>query len=118
MGSDPILRNPSLTPSSPSFLGALALSLALLAASLVPDAGQAIYGDWHWFAHFGAYAALAFLWRSALPRAPAFAVAAAVIAFGFAQEAIEIVGHAHAFELADALIDAAGAVLGASLAKL
>ena len=84
----------------------------------MPDAGQVAYGDWHWFAHFGAYAVLAFLWRRALPRAPAFAIAAAVIAFGFAQEAIEIVGHAHAFELADALIDAAGAVLGASLAKL
>ena len=103
---------------NPTFLAALALTLVLLAASVIPDAGQAIYGDWHWFAHFGAYAALAFLWRRALPRAPAFAIAAAVIAFGFAQEAIEIAGHAHAFELADALVDAAGAVLGASLAKL
>ncbi|MGA8007142.1 MAG: hypothetical protein WCA17_13665 [Burkholderiales bacterium] len=84
----------------------------------MPNAGQAVYGDWHWFAHFGAYAVLAFLWRRALPGTPAFAIAAAVIAFGFAQEAIEIVGHAHAFELADALVDAAGAVLGASLAKL
>ena len=87
-------------------------------ALVVPDAGQVACGDGHWFAHFGAYAVLAFLWRRALPRAPAFAITGAVIAFGFAQEAIEIAGHAHGFELADALIDAAGAVLGASLAKL
>ena len=104
--------------ASPALGITLALTLVLLAASVIPSAGEAIYGDWHWFAHFGAYAALAFLWRRALPRAPAFAIAAAVIAFGFAQEAIEIAGHAHAFELADALVDAAGAVLGASLAKL
>ena len=75
-------------------------------------AGQLAYGAWHWIAHFGAFAALAYLWRRAVPRAPALAVAAAVIAFGFAQEALEIAGHAHAFELADALLDAAGAAAG------
>jgi hypothetical protein len=74
------------------------------------------YGDWHWIAHLGAYAVLAILWRRALPHAPALWIAAAVIAFGFAQEAIEIAGHAHGFELADALVDAAGTVVGVAAA--
>jgi len=81
-------------------------------------AGQLAYGAWHWIAHFGAFAALAYLWRRAVPRAPALGVAAAVIAFGFAQEALEIAGHAHAFELADALLDAAGAAAGVAAAHV
>ena len=105
-------------PKTPFFLAAIALTVFLLAASVVPAAGQAAYGVWHWIAHFGAYALLAFLWRRALPRAPALALAAAVIAFGFAQEAIEIAGHAHGFELADALVDAAGAVVGIAAAHV
>jgi VanZ family protein len=103
-------------PKSPFFLAAVALTVSILAASLIPTAGEVAYGDWHWIAHFGAYAALAWLWRRALPRASALRVAAAVIAFGFAQEAIEIAGHAHAFELADALVDAVGAVVGIAAA--
>ena len=92
---------------------AIALSVALVWASFAPMAGQLFaYGYRHWIAHFGAYAALAFLWRRGLPRAPALAVAAAAAAFGFAQEAIEVAGHAHGFELADALTDALGAVFG------
>lgn len=79
---------------------------------MVPEAGQLAYGLWHWIAHFGAFAVLAWLWRRALPRASALALAAAVIAFGFAQEAIEIAGHAHGFELPDVVVDAAGAVFG------
>ena len=112
------MRNPTLLPISSSFLGALALTVFLLAASLVPIAGEVAPGAWHWIAHFGAYAVLAFLWRRALPRAPVLGLAAAVVAFGFAQEAIEIAGHAHGFELADALIDAAGAALGAAVANV
>ncbi len=108
----------TLLPKTPSFLAAVALTVFLLAASVVPSAGQAAYGNWHWIAHFGAYAVLAILWRRALPRAPALGVAAAAIAFGFAQEAIEIIGHAHGFELADALVDAAGAALGAAGANV
>jgi VanZ family protein len=105
-------------PKIPSLIAAAALTLSLLAVSVVPIAGQVAPGNWHWIAHLGAYAVLAFLWRRALPRASALALAAAVIAFGFAQEAIEITGHAHAFELADALIDAAGAILGAAAAHM
>jgi VanZ family protein len=99
-------------------LAAAALTALLFAASFVPIAGRAAPGAWHWIAHFGAYAALAFLWRRALPRAPLLAIAAAVIAFGFAQEALEIAGHAHGFELADALIDAAGAAAGIAAAQV
>lgn len=84
---------------------------------MLPEAGQLPGGLWHWIAHFGAYAVLAWLWRRALPRAPVLALGAAVIAFGFAQEAIEIAGHAHPFELADALVDAAGALVGVVIAR-
>ncbi|MGH7604630.1 MAG: hypothetical protein ACRENK_11620 [Gemmatimonadaceae bacterium] len=110
MGTVPI------KPLKPFLPAAIALSLALLGASAIPAAGLAAYGLWHWFAHFGAYAVLAYLWRRALPRAPALGVAAAVVAFGFAQEALEIAGHAHGFELADALVDAAGSALGVAAA--
>ena len=40
------------------------------------------------------------------------------MAFGFAQEAIEILGHAHGFELADALVDALGTGFGILLAAV
>jgi len=102
-----------------AFLGAaLALSAALVWASFIPAAGHAFGGGWHWLAHFGAFLALALAWRGALPRAPAWGVALGVIAFGFAQEAIEVVGHAHGYELGDALVDALGAVVGIALARL
>ena len=97
---------------------AAALTALVLAVSFVPIAGRLAPGAWHWIAHFGAYAALAFMWRRALPRAPALAVAAAIVAFGFAQETLEIAGHAHGFELADALIDAAGAAAGIMAAQV
>ena len=114
MGSVPnFLRNSTLTPLYR--VAALVLSVIVLWASFEPSAGDALTGTWHWLAHFGAYAALGFLWRRALPRAPALAVVAAVAALGFGQEALEIAGHAHPFELADAVVDAAGAVFGASL---
>ena len=97
---------------SPFFLAAVALTVVLLAVSWVPIPPSAAYGHWHGIAHLGAFAALGFLWRRAEPRAPLLGVAAAVVAFGFAQEAIEVIGHAHGFELKDALVDAVGATAG------
>ena len=61
---------------------------------------------------------LAFAWRCGLPRVPAFIVSLAVIAFGFAHEAIEVVGHAPAYELGDAVVDAIGAIAGVLLGYL
>ncbi|MEO8719425.1 MAG: hypothetical protein ABI423_14505 [Burkholderiales bacterium] len=113
MEPDSVILNRTLIPFFPA---AIALTLALLGASAIPVAGQLAYGNWHWIAHFGAYAVLAYLWRRALPRALALGVAAAVVAFGFVQEAIEIAGHAHGIELADALVNAAGGALGVAAA--
>ena len=92
--------------------GAIALTIVLLWAGIVPAAGQALRGGSHWLAHFVSFAILAFAWRCGLPRIPAFIVMLAVIAFGFAHEAIEVVGHAHAYELGDAVVDAIGAIAG------
>ena len=71
----------------------------------------------HYLAHFAAFAVLAFAWRRGLRGVPAWLVLLAVVAFGFAQEAIEVAGHAHPFELADALVDAAGALVGVVIAR-
>ena len=95
------------------------MTLGLLWVSLQPLAGWvSAYVHLHFAAHFVAYAVLAFAWRRGLPGVPARLVLLAVVAFGFAQEAIEIAGHAHPFELADALVDAAGAVAGAVIARI
>jgi hypothetical protein len=94
------------------------LTIVLLWAGIVPLAGQAIGGGLHWPAHFVSFAIFAFAWRCGLPRVSAFIVALAVIAFGFAHEAIEIVGHAHGYELGDAVVDALGAIVGVLLAHL
>jgi hypothetical protein len=61
---------------------------------------------------------LAFAWRWGLPGVSALIVALALIAFGFVHEAIEIIGHAHAYELGDAVVDAIGSIVGVLLARL
>ena len=85
-------------------------------AGVVPSAGQPFQSWMHWLAHFVAFAVLAFAWKCGLPQVPAWIVAIGTVAFGFAHEAIEIVGHSHAFEPEDALVDAAGAIAGVLLA--
>ncbi len=107
-------------PGERAYLAAgIAMTLALLWVSVVPAAAKVFgYGGLHYVSHFVAFAVLAFAWRRGLSKAPAWAMLAAVIAFGFAQEAIEIAGHAHGFELADALGDAAGALAGVALASV
>ena len=64
------------------------------------------------------FGALAFAWVLGVPRVPTLVVALAVIAFGFAHEGIEILGHAHHYELHDAIVDGIGAVGGATLAHM
>ena len=59
---------------------------------------------------------LAFLWRCGLARVSVLAIGLGVIVFGFAHEAIEIIGHSHDYELADAAVDAIGAIAGVLLA--
>lgn len=95
----------------------VAMAMGLMWLALRPvHATQ--FGEWyrHYPAHFGAFAALAIVWTLALPRVSVPAIIGAIAIFGFVHEACEIVGHAHRFEIADALMDSAGAALGAVLA--
>ncbi|HXM84113.1 MAG TPA: hypothetical protein VN929_19645 [Burkholderiales bacterium] len=97
---------------------AIALTIALLGASVVPSAGRIVTIEAHWFAHFVSFAILAFAWTFGLPSVSPFIVAPVVIAFGIVHEAIEIVGHAHTYELGDAFVDGVGAIIGVLLARL
>ena len=101
-----------------SLFCAIALTIALLVASVTPSAGQAFGGDLHRRAHLISFAVLAFAWRWALPQVPVSMVALGVIGFGFVHEAIEIFGHGRPYEMGDVAIDASGAVTGLILAQV
>ncbi len=101
-----------------SLFCAIALTIALLLAGVMPSAGQVFGGDLHRRAHMTSFAALALTWRWALPRVPAWMVALGVVGFAFFHEAIEIFGHGHPYEMEDVLIDASGAVIGLILAQV
>lgn len=92
---------------------AIAMTALLIWAAAEPAAGKAFAGGSHWAAHFAAFAVLASAWVCGMPKFPAWLVGIAVVLFGFAHEAYEIVGHGHGFELADAVVNAAGALAGA-----
>ena len=72
----------------------------------------------HWLLHAAVFAIFTFTWMLGLPRVPALWIVLAILAFGFLHEAMEIVGHAHRFELGDALINAAGTMAGAVAGSL
>jgi hypothetical protein len=97
---------------------AIAFTIALVWASIMPSAGQAFAGAHHRSAHLVSFAILAFTWHGALARVPAWIVALCVIGFGFLHEGVEVYGHVHPYELNDALIDAAGGIAGVLLAQL
>jgi len=101
-----------------SLFCAIALTIALLVASVMPSAGQAFGGEVHRRAHLVSFALLALAWRWSLPRVPVSLVALGVIGFAFLHEAIEIFGHRHPYEIEDVAIDASGAVLGLILAQV
>lgn len=101
-----------------SLVCAIALTIALLLASVMPSAGQAFGGELHRRAHLVSFAVLALAWRWSLPRVPVSMVALGVIGFAFLHEAIEIFGHRHPYELQDVAIDASGALIGLILAQV
>src|SRR5438046_6357838 len=49
---------------------AIALTIALLVAGVMPSAGQAFGGELHRRAHLVSFAVLALAWRWSLPRVP------------------------------------------------
>ncbi len=93
------------------------MTVALMWVALQPVHGTQ-FAEWyrHYPAHFAAFAALAIIWTFAFPGVPLPAIIGAIVAFGFFHEACEIIGHAHQFEIADALMNGAGAIVGAALA--
>ena len=101
-----------------SLFCAIALTIALLLAGVMPSAGQAFGGDLHRRAHLISFAVFALAWRWALPRVPISMVALGVIGFAFLHEAIEIFGHGHPYEIEDVVIDACGALTGVILAQV
>ena len=96
---------------------AIVLTIILLWASVAPSGGEFVARH-HRSAHLISYAILGVAWRVALMRISGWLVALFVIAFGFLQEGIEIVGHSHPFEVSDALINALGAMAGVGFAQL
>jgi hypothetical protein len=97
------------------FLG-VAMVAALLLAACRPFSPFEIglLGHWyiHYPAHFLIFAALAIVGTLALHRTPRIAVALAIVAFSFVHEGLEVIGHAHGFELHDALVNALGTLAG------
>jgi hypothetical protein len=97
---------------------AIALTIALLLAGVMPSAGQAFGGDLHRRAHLISFAVLALAWRWAVPQVSTSIVALGVVGFAFFHEAIEIFGHGHPYEMEDVVIDACGALTGVILAQV
>jgi len=99
-------------------LVAVAMTAALVAAAAYSPGGIVLSYWPHAAVHVGAFGAFAIAWTLALPKLPAPLLMLAGAAIGFAHEAIEILGHAHPFEIDDAWLDAAGAIAGVILARL
>jgi VanZ family protein len=95
----------------------IAMAVAFFTAASLPAAGKIFTKSWHYAAHFAAFVVFAAAWALGLPRVPVVAVIACVVLFGFLHEWYEVLGHAHGFELADAIIDGIGAVVGAITAR-
>lgn len=91
------------------------MTLVLVWASMVPVGASIPH---HHLTHLVTFGLFAMAWSFALPRVPAVLIAVTILAFGFAQEALEIVGHAHGFELSDAIVDGVGAVAGVAFSRL
>jgi VanZ family protein len=96
---------------------AVALTVGLAFVAAHPRFSQLFAHRLHRSAHFGAFAVFAYAWARGLPNVHAVAVALVAVSLGFAHEAYEIVGHGHAYEIADACYDAAGAFAGVFLAR-
>ncbi|HET7361957.1 MAG TPA: hypothetical protein VFJ70_00155 [Burkholderiales bacterium] len=94
------------------------MALFLLWAAAQPEIGKVRGHLWHCLVHAVVFALLAAVWALGLPRVPIIPIAGAIVLFGFAHEWYEIRGHAHGFELDDAIVDAFGAIAGAAVARL
>jgi hypothetical protein len=96
---------------------AFIIGVFLVWAASQPAVGKIAAPHWHYAAHFAAFALLAAMSALGMPRVPLLALTASIVLFGFLHELYEIVGHAHGFELRDAVVDGIGAVAGAHAAR-
>ncbi len=95
------------------FLGiGIAMAIAFLIAASLPAAGKIATKPAHYAAHFAAFAVFAAVWIRGLPQVAPVAVMAGVVLFGVLHEWYEVLGHAHGFEFADAIVDGIGAAAG------
>ena len=91
---------------------AVLFTVALFTLGSFPAAGHAFPGALHWVAHLAAYALIAFAYGLGWPQKSAILIAALVATIGLIHESAEIITHSHAFETADAIVNAIGAVIG------
>jgi hypothetical protein len=98
--------------------GAIAMTIGLTLVAMTPLSTSMLAPMPHRSAHVVAYALVAYAWGRGMPLVPAPVLVLACVALGFAHEALEIVGHRHPFELADAYYNAAGAIAGVVLSRV
>jgi len=96
---------------------AVLLTLGLFTIGSIPAAGLAFPGALHWLAHLAAYALLAFAYGLGWPLRPAAHMVALVAAIGAIHEVTEIITHSHAFETADVVVNAIGALIGVAIQR-
>jgi len=98
-------------------VGAIVMTIGLTFVATSPSSAGLFASLLHGPVHVFVYAMVAFAWARGLPAVPASILVLAGVALGFAHEVLEIFGHRHPFEIADACYDAAGVVVGVILAR-
>jgi hypothetical protein len=101
-----------------SRVAAVTMTFLFLWASVAPAASRIAPSETHHLAHLASFVVYAMTWSVAYPRVRSVLVVLPVAAFGFMLEAIEIVGHSHAFEFYDAIDNAVGTVAGVALSRV
>jgi hypothetical protein len=93
---------------------AMAMALIWIAVTPFDPVQLGTVSSWysHYPAHFVAFAVFAAVWSLGFRRPSPVKLAIAIGTFAFAHEALEIVGHAHPFELHDAVVNVFGTVAG------
>ena len=97
---------------------AIGLTVGLFVIGGRPEAGQVFKGNAHWIAHFASYALIALAYGLAFPSLGVVRGTLIVAAIGGIHEFYEISAHGHDFEIADAIVNAGGALAGSLLARV
>ena len=92
--------------------------VVLFSVGSFPATGHAFPGTLHWVAHIGAYGVIGGAAALGWPQRPALLLTGLVASLGAVHEVSEIITHQHGFEGYDALVNALGAAIGVTLARL